>query len=105
MYRQQERDQLLTHLELLEKEYEELRRQYQPLMMDSLLETINSLKQIQKNYETEVELYAFDYKAFFDRTVAGREKVYRLYHFLKKEEDTDDSEDEDSDKDETESRS
>ena len=43
-YEAKDREKLNDILDKLEKEYEELRREHHPIIMDSLLETINSLK-------------------------------------------------------------
>ena len=68
-------------------------------MLDALLETINTMKEVQRNYEQEVELYAFDYKNFFDKSVSNRERVYNLQ--LIPHDDTDESDDDKNSKADT----
>jgi hypothetical protein len=40
--------------------------------MDAMLEIIENLKTIRKNYEEDPEMYDFDYKTYLDGTVKDR---------------------------------
>ena len=50
-YEDPEKQECAFLIEKLEKDYEDLRKMYQPIMLDSLLETINTMKEVQRNYE------------------------------------------------------
>lgn len=52
--------------------------QPQPLIMDSLLETIDSLRLLQKNYEENRSLFSFDYKKDLLRIATDRDRVFAL---------------------------
>lgn len=47
-------------------------------MMDSLLETIDSLRMMQKNYLEDTELFNFDYKTDFITKARERDRVFRI---------------------------
>ena len=40
--------------------------------MDAMLEIMENLKTIRKNYEEDPDMYDFDYKLFLDKTVLER---------------------------------
>jgi hypothetical protein len=61
----------------LDYEYNNLKNK-QSVVMDALIETMESLKGMRKNYKEDLETYNFDYKSFLDDTVKRREKVYEL---------------------------
>lgn len=49
--------------------------------MDSLLETIDSLRLLQRNYEQDPELFNFDYKDDLLIMARERERVFSLSKF------------------------
>lgn len=49
--------------------------------MDSLLETIDSLRLLQRNYEQDSELFNFDYKEDLTHMARERERVFSLSKF------------------------
>mmetsp|Transcript_15167 Transcript_15167/g.20587 ORF Transcript_15167/g.20587 Transcript_15167/m.20587 type:complete len:201 (-) Transcript_15167:139-741(-) len=53
----------------------------QPLIMDSLLETIDSLRLLQRNYEQDPDLFNFDYKEDLMLMARERERVFSLSRF------------------------
>jgi len=46
--------------------------------MDSLLETIDSLRLTQKNYENDPDLFMFDYQADLLKMAVERDRVFKL---------------------------
>ena len=68
-YHEDDKEEMARHMDNLEKEYNGLRLGGAPMIMDSLLEVIEQLKQMRKNYEEDIDTYAFDYKDFFNKTV------------------------------------
>lgn len=46
--------------------------------MDSLLESIDSLRLLQKNYEENRSLFSFDYKKDLNNVATERERVFTL---------------------------
>ena len=61
-------DELLT---VLEREFNSIRDK-QPFIMDSLIETLEGLRAMKKNFEELPGLYNFDYKETLDDTVKQR---------------------------------
>ena len=53
------------------------------LIMDSLLETIDSLRLLQKNYETDTELFNFDYREELVQMAVERDRIFTLNKFAK----------------------
>jgi len=51
--------------------------------MDSLLETIDSLRLLQKNYETDTELFNFDYREELVQMAVERDRIFTLNKFAK----------------------
>lgn len=92
-YHKADMEEMARHMDNLEREYNTLRHSGSPMIMDSLLEVIEQLKQTRKNYEEDIDTYAFDYKDFFNKTVQNREKVYQLYN-LQKDGDVDSDDEE-----------
>lgn len=77
VYGQPEKDFLDDIMKQLETEYNNLSDK-QPVIMDVMLETMENLKSMRKNYGEDMETYNFDHREFLDTTVKGREKVYLL---------------------------
>jgi len=70
-----------AHLDNLTLQFNNFRGS-QPLIMDALLETIDSLRLMQKNYDDEADLFNFDYKKdLLDRAVE-RERHFVLKQFM-----------------------
>lgn len=61
----------------LETEFNRLRNQ-EPIIMDAMLEALEQMKAMKRNYEELPDLYHFDYKCELDKTVKERQKVYML---------------------------
>jgi len=61
----------------------------QPLIMDSLLETIDSLRLLQKNYEENRSLFSFDYKKDLYKIATERDRVFKLEQLEPEEDDED----------------
>ena len=61
----------------LEHEFNELRDK-QPVILDAMLEAMENLKTMQKNFNELPGLYNFDYKKSLDTTVIERQKVYEI---------------------------
>lgn len=74
-YSQEDAEVMENLTTVLEKEFNRLSAK-QPIIMDSMLETMENLKQMKKNYESEPDIYSFDYKKELDHTVKDRPKVY-----------------------------
>lgn len=53
-------------------------RARQPLIMDSLLETIDSMRLMQKNYTRDNLFFGYDYKQDLEKTALERERIFRL---------------------------
>lgn len=70
-----EKEEMEDNMKHLEQEFNSLRDK-QPVIMDSMLETLENLKSMRRNYEADPDVYDFDYKTFLDNTVADRLKVY-----------------------------
>ena len=68
----EEMDDIMKHLE---EEFNSLRDK-QPVIMDSMLETLENLKTMRRNFEADPDVYDFDYISFLDNTVTERQKVY-----------------------------
>ena len=64
-------------LNSLENEFNRLRGQ-EPIIMDAMLEALEQMKAMKRNYEQLPDLYHYDYKDNLDRTVKERQKVYEL---------------------------
>lgn len=63
----------------------------QPMIMDSLLETIDSMRLMQKNYSRDHDLFSYDYKKDLTKTALERDRIFVLN---KIREDTQESDDE-----------
>ena len=70
-----ERAEMETHMTNLEKEFNNLASK-QPICMDAMLETMENIKQMRKNYDLEPDVYNFDYKQELDKIVKERARVY-----------------------------
>ena len=70
-----EKEEMEDNMQHLEREFNSLRDK-QPVIMDSMLETLENLKSMRRNYELDPDVYDFDYKTFLDKTVADRARVY-----------------------------
>jgi len=74
-YTEEDAHEMQSNMEVLEKEFNRLATK-QPIILDSMLETMEGLKQMRKNYEGEPDIYSFDYKRELDGVVRDRPKVY-----------------------------
>lgn len=92
VYGKVEREEMAEQMQRLESEFNNLADK-QPVIMDAMLETLENLKSMRKNYEEELETYNFDHKAFLDDTVLGRDRVYLLKKLEEVEEDSSGDED------------
>jgi len=79
-YEQKEQEKMEQLIENLTMQFNNFRGS-QPLIMDSLLETIDSLRLIQRNYEQDPELFNFDYKQDLTDMARLRERVFSLNKF------------------------
>lgn len=61
----------------LNEEFNRLREK-QALCMDALLEVIDQLKEMKKNYEENPSLYNFDYKEELKGLVHSRYRIYEM---------------------------
>ena len=66
-----EKEEMEENVNMLQKEFNHLRDK-QPVIMDAMLEIMENLKTIKKNYEEDPDMYDFDYKVFLDKTVLER---------------------------------
>jgi len=64
----------------------------QPLIMDTLLETIDSLRLMQKNHEENPHLYGFNYKQDLINIADNRKRVFELKRFENSDDETEDDE-------------
>lgn len=71
------RKELEDIINVLEREFNELRDK-NPVILDAMLETMENMKTMQKNYDELPSLYGFDYKASLDTTVLQRRKAYEI---------------------------
>ncbi len=46
--------------------------------MDALLEIIDQMKEMRKNYEENLELYNYNYEEELKGLVKGRERIYEV---------------------------
>lgn len=80
-YKPADKEKMDTIIDNLSMEFNNFRGK-QPLIMDALLETIDSLRLIQKNYENDPELFNFDYKTdLTDRARLRAGRVFTLKQF------------------------
>lgn len=77
VFHEEQRDDLNDIIAVLEREFNELRDKH-PVILDSMLETMENMKAMQKNYDELPSLYGFDYKSSLDTTVVQRKKVYEI---------------------------
>ena len=75
VFEDSERAEMEQHMANLEKEFNNLASK-QPICMDAMLETMENIKQMRKNYDLEPDLYNFDYKKELDTIVKERAHVY-----------------------------
>lgn len=64
----------------------------QPFIMDSILETIDNLRLMQKNYQSEKELFNFDYKKDLRNHVVSRDRVFGTRKLAEIKNESDDEE-------------
>lgn len=69
--------QLASLTEDLTMQFNTLRAR-QPMIMDSLLETIDSMRLMQKNYTKDHLFFSYNYKEDLEKTATERERVFRL---------------------------
>merc|ERR1712195_462850 len=62
----------------------------QPMIMDSLLETIDSMRLMQKNYTKDNVYFGYDYKKDLEKTATERERIFRLKNIREETVESDD---------------
>lgn len=90
-----EKEEMEDNMKHLEAEFNSLRDK-QPVIMDAMLETIENLKIMRKNYEEDPDVYDFDYKTFLDGTVKERARIYEHRKLEYQEEDQEDESQDDN---------
>lgn len=65
-------------------------RSRSPLIMDSLLETIDSMRLMQKNYTKDNLYFGYDYKKDLEKTALERERIFRTQQIREETEESDD---------------
>eukprot|EP00347_Sterkiella_histriomuscorum_P019077 403343044 len=75
VYEEKESKQLNHLLKVLTEQFNQLRDR-QPIILDALLETIEQLKQMKKNYDENKFLYNYDYKDELAGLVKTRYRIY-----------------------------
>merc|ERR1712127_655538 len=59
-------------------------------IMDSLLETIDSMRLLQKNYTRDNLYFGYDYKQDLEKTALERERIFRLKNIREETVESDD---------------
>jgi hypothetical protein len=89
-----DKQELNMLIERLTDEFDRLRTK-QAFIMDSILETLDYLRENKKNYVENPDLYNYDYKKDLINLAKDRDKVFAFKEVQDKIEPSDESEDED----------